>query len=247
MENTRSSKPPSLGHLPASPRWEFDASVTRVFDDMLRRSIPQYETMRSLTFDLGCRHVQPGTDVVDLGCARGEALGQFVARHGDQNRYLGVEIAEPMVAAARRRFAQEIERDVVRIEQVDLEAAYPNVSASLTLCVLSLQFVSVARRARVLADAAQRPLPGGALVLVEKIVSPTPGLNATMIEIYHAFKSAQGYPREEIEQKRLALEGVLIPITAHENEGLLRDAGFAEVDCFWRWMNFAGWIAIKGP
>ena len=25
----------------------------------------------------------------------------------------------------------------------------------------------------------------------------------------------------------------------------LRDAGFKEVDCFWRWMNFAAWVAIK--
>ena len=36
----------SLGHTPTGRRWEFDTSVTAVFDDMLRRSIPQYEVMR---------------------------------------------------------------------------------------------------------------------------------------------------------------------------------------------------------
>ena len=35
----------SLGHAPGA-RWEFDESVTSAFDDMLRRSIPQYEAMR---------------------------------------------------------------------------------------------------------------------------------------------------------------------------------------------------------
>lgn len=25
----------------------------------------------------------------------------------------------------------------------------------------------------------------------------------------------------------------------------LKNSGFNQVDCFWRWMNFAGWIAIK--
>ena len=36
-------------------KWAFDGEVARVFDDMLARSIPQYETMRGLDFDLVCR------------------------------------------------------------------------------------------------------------------------------------------------------------------------------------------------
>src|SRR5436309_11553385 len=76
----------STGHRPG-PRWEFDEDVTRVFDDMLRRSIPQYEAMRSVVFEVGRRFVQPGTAVVDLGCSRGEALAPFVAEFGDQARY----------------------------------------------------------------------------------------------------------------------------------------------------------------
>ena len=43
----------------------------------------------------------------------------------------------------------------------------------------------------------------------------------------------------------MSLEGVLVPVTAKWNEQLLRSAGFAEVDMFWRWMNFAGWVAVK--
>jgi tRNA (cmo5U34)-methyltransferase len=29
------------------------------------------------------------------------------------------------------------------------------------------------------------------------------------------------------------------------NEDLLHQEGFASVDCFWRHLNFAGWVAIK--
>ena len=65
------------GH--AAPRWEFDAEVTRVFDDMLSRSIPQYETMRQVVLDLALRFARDGTDVVDLGCSRGEAMGRLEA------------------------------------------------------------------------------------------------------------------------------------------------------------------------
>jgi tRNA (cmo5U34)-methyltransferase len=34
-------------------------------------------------------------------------------------------------------------------------------------------------------------------------------------------------------------------VTAKWNEQLLDAAGFREIDGFWRWMNFAGWLAIK--
>src|SRR5205809_6740089 len=98
----------SLGHLPGG-RWEFDDEVTRVFEDMLQRSIPQYDVMRALVFDLGRRFVQPGTHVVDLGCSRGEALAPFVSTFGDTARYAGVEVSPTMLEAARSRFAPEIE------------------------------------------------------------------------------------------------------------------------------------------
>ena len=53
------------------------------------------------------------------------------------------------------------------------------------------------------------------------------------------------YTQEEIDRKRLSLEGVLVPVTAAWNEDMLRREGFRNVDCFWRWMNFAAWVAVK--
>jgi tRNA (cmo5U34)-methyltransferase len=43
-------------------KWGFDADVTRVFDDMLQRSIPQYDVMRNACVDLGSLYVQPDTE-----------------------------------------------------------------------------------------------------------------------------------------------------------------------------------------
>jgi tRNA (cmo5U34)-methyltransferase len=58
-------------------------------------------------------------------------------------------------------------------------------------------------------------------------------------------KERNGYSREEIARKALALEGVQVPLAASWNEAMLRRARFTEVDCFWRCWNFAGWIAVK--
>src|SRR5687767_1719393 len=97
----------SLGHLP-NGQWQFDTEVTQVFDDMLQRSIPQYDVMRRSVFDVGRRFITPGTAVVDLGCSRGGAIAPFVEEFGAANRYIGIEVSAPMRASAEAAFATEI-------------------------------------------------------------------------------------------------------------------------------------------
>jgi tRNA (cmo5U34)-methyltransferase len=226
-------------------RWAFDESVTACFDNMLARSIPQYDVMRAATFELGRRFVQPGTSIVDLGCSRGEALAPFVKEFGVGNRYIGVEISAPMAAACRERFAPLIASGVVDIRELDLRTGYPNASASLTLSVLTAQFVPTEHRQRVISAVYRNTLPGGAFLIVEKVLGATAAIDEQMVARYYDLKARNGYTREDIDRKRLSLEGVLVPITAQWNEDLLRAAGFSEVDCYWRWMNFAAWVAIK--
>ena len=62
---------------------------------------------------------------------------------------------------------------------------------------------------------------------------------------YYKEKKQRGYIEEEIERKRYALEGVLVPITFDWNQHLLSKTGFSCVECFWKWMNFTGWVAVK--
>src|SRR5262245_2757070 len=86
---------------PLGDRWRFDQSVTDIFENMLARSIPEYATMRALVFDLGATLVQPNTAIIDLGCSKGDALAPFVQRFGAANRYIGVDLSDSMLGAAR--------------------------------------------------------------------------------------------------------------------------------------------------
>jgi len=232
-------------HTMPTGRWTFDADVARVFDDMLRRSIPQYDVMRETVTAIGARFVQPATAIVDLGCSRGDALDPFVRRFGAHNTFIGVEVSASMVAAARARFADYVASGVVEIREIDLRHDYPVRPASLTLAVLTLQFVSIEYRAAVLRRAYEATAAGGALVVVEKVIGGTAAIDALLVDAYLGMKAAHGYSVDEIARKRLALEGVLVPLTAAWNEQSLHGAGFAHVECFWRWMNFAGWVAVK--
>jgi tRNA (cmo5U34)-methyltransferase len=226
-------------------RWEFDRNVTDVFENMLARSVPEYGTMRALVFDLGATLVQPGTAIVDIGCSKGDALAPFVRQFGKANHYIGVELSEAMLDAARRQFATQIGQGMVDIRRLDLRAEYPPEMASLTLAVLTIQFTPIEHRQRIMQRIAAHTVPGGGLILVEKVLGSSAPIEDLLTRRYYALKAAKGYTAEQIERKRLALEGVLVPIAARWNEDLMREAGFNQIECFWRWCNFGGWIAIK--
>lgn len=226
-------------------QWTFDSEVAAVFDDMLARSIPQYEVMRQAVYDLACRYAKHGTAIIDLGCSRGEALAPLVDKFGAYNRFIGVDVSEPMLEAARERFQGYEKVGVVSIRNLDLRHDYPPELASVTLCVLTLQFTPIEYRQQIVRRIWEHTLPGGALILVEKVLGASADIDSLMVDLYYGMKRANGYTQEQIDRKRLSLEGVLVPVTARWNEELLKMAGFTQVDCFWRWMNFAGWLAVK--
>ena len=228
-------------HTTPGDRWAFNQDVADAFPDMLARSIPQYADMRRLVTDLAVHFAQPGTDVVDIGCSRGDALEPIVRRLGPANRYVGLDVAEPMLAAAREAFGP-----LVDVRSHDLRAGLPaDVDPSVVLSVLTIQFTPIEYRQQIVRSIHDRLRPGGALLLVEKVLGETAVTDDLFTDMYYRLKSANGYDAQAIAQKRRSLEGVLVPVTARWNEQLLRSAGFRVVDCVWRWCNFAAWVAVR--
>ncbi len=228
-------------------QWTFDDNVTQVFDDMLQRSIPQYEVMRESVFNFAKPFVEHKTQIVDIGCSRGNALRPFVEHFGAYCRYEGVEISEPMVEASRQTFNGSIQSGLTHISHHDLRDGLPIriYGASVILSVLTLQFIPIEYRHHVVSECYDRLQKGGAFILVEKVLGNTSLLDKIFVDEYYQLKASNQYTQEQIATKRKSLEGVLVPITAKWNEELLTQAGFRAMDCFWRWGNFAGWIAVK--
>jgi len=113
------------------------------------------------------------------------------------------------------------------------------------LCVLTLQFIPIEYRQRLLRKIYESTEKGGVIILVEKILGNSALIDDVLLKKYYQMKEDNGYSSEDIARKRLSLEGVLVPMTAKWNEDMLYSAGFNYVDCFWRYLNFAGWIGVK--
>jgi tRNA (cmo5U34)-methyltransferase len=143
------------------------------------------------------------------------------------------------------RDAAVTEIPFAEILNTDLRHEYPGVDASVVLSVLTLQFIPIEYRQKIVANIYDSLRPGGAFLLVEKILGRDSFTNELFIETYLKRKGANGYSQEEINRKRESLEGVLVPVTSLWNEDLLKVAGFKHVECYWRHLNFAAWIGIK--
>jgi|TARA_R100001530_G_scaffold119800_1_gene87046 tRNA (cmo5U34)-methyltransferase len=223
-------------------KWEFDKSVTEVFDDMLERSIPQYDLMRKSVFDIACNYVQNGTTILDLGCAKGDAISPLVDKYKDSNNFFCIDTSDSMLNEAKKRFK---EHDNVVIEKIDLRNHFPDIGNSVVLAILTIQFTPIEYRLQILRSIYNSIVKGGCLILVEKVIGDTADIDKLFRGLYYNMKGKNGYSEEDITRKKLSLEGVLVPLTAKWNEQMLQSSGFNQVDCFWRWMNFVGWVAVK--
>ena len=115
----------------------------------------------------------------------------------------------------------------------------------MVLAVLTLQFTPIEYRQQIVRRVYESLAPRGAFILVEKVLGATAKIDEAFVELFLNIKRENGYSDSQIDRKRMSLEGVLVPVTAHWNEELLRQEGFTSVDCFWRHLNFAGWVAVK--
>lgn len=223
-------------------KWEFNEEVTRVFDDMLERSIPDYEHMRSLTYRIGRNFIGGGGRIVDIGASNGLSSLQFVNSHPNCSFVLE-DISDPMLEACAKRYEKSPNVKVVKNDLREGIGDYNDID--LVLSVLTIQFTPIEYRQDILADIYRKLRVGGALILVEKVIGNGSTLDTIFTREYYSLKRDHDYSENAIREKRKSLEGVLVPLTTSFNEHLLRGAGFHSIDCFWRNLNFSGWIAIK--
>ncbi len=227
------------------PAFEFNDAVASVFSDMLERSVPMYRESITRQAELALDFYRNGTRIYDLGCSHGN-FGMLAGKcFGDRPfSMVGVDSSAPMIEKYRQRLERESFRENIalvcdRVENLCL------ANASVVVVNLTLQFLSVGRRDALISDIYRSLVPGGILLLTEKVVAQDPAIAAVHLDYYSRFKRRNGYSELEISQKREALENVLVPETLEVHQQRLARAGFERMDVWLKWFNFASMIAVK--
>ncbi|GAA0852486.1 carboxy-S-adenosyl-L-methionine synthase CmoA [Aliiglaciecola litoralis] len=223
----------------------FDDSVAQVFPDMIQRSVPGYSTIIDNIGQIASRFAQQNSAIYDLGCSLGAAtlaMRRMVKKADCQ--IIAVDNSTAMVEKCKlhlNAFKSDIPVEI-RCEDI-LDTQIRN--ASVVVLNFTLQFIAPEHRNSLIQHIYDNLLPGGVLVLSEKLRDKHQPMDELMIELHHEFKRSNGYSELEISQKRSALENVMLLDTQQDHENRLRTAGFAEIATWFRCFNFMSMVAVK--
>ncbi|MEZ5572192.1 MAG: carboxy-S-adenosyl-L-methionine synthase CmoA [Halioglobus sp.] len=223
----------------------FDDSVARVFPDMIKRSVPGYATIVSMTGLLAGKYAIPDSALYDLGCSLGAStLAMRQNLKTPDCHIVSVDNSAAMLERCKSIIDTDTHDTPVELVCADVQDVAIE-KASVVVLNFTLQFIPKALRDAVIARIYRGLLPGGIMVLSEKVMFEDPHLNELNIELHHQFKRANGYSEMEVARKRTALENVLLPETLRQHRSRIADAGFTSCDVWFQCFNFASLIALK--
>lgn len=225
--------------------FRFDDNVAAVFPDMIQRSVPGYSNIITMTGLIAARHAQDHSHCYDLGCSLGASTLAMATQLPNRSvQFIAVDNSQAMLDRCRQAVTSLPQsRDITLLCNNLQDVAISN--ASVVVLNFTLQFVPLAERDEVIRRIYDGLLPGGALVLSEKIRFDNPAMQQLTTDLHHAFKMANGYSELEVSQKRTALENILLPETLTEHEQRLQRAGFRDLGVWFQCFNFLSLVAIK--
>ncbi len=231
--------------LPELGDFVFDQKVVEVFPDMIKRSVPGYSTIIHMIGQMAERYCQSGTQCYDLGCSLGAST--LAMRHRitcAESKIIAVDNSQDMMTRCKQVIDADSSEIPVELRLGDiLDTKIENAS----ICVLNftLQFIPVEKRNLLLQKIYDGMVPGGILIISEKLRFENGEHHELMTEFHHYFKKTNGYSDMEISQKRNAIENVLIPESFESHKNRLQKVGFVETDLWFQCFNFASFIAFK--
>ena len=214
--------------------WTFDTpEIAESFDDHVREQLPWYDMVTDAVCYIVRNYLTEGGNVVDVGASTGNMIDKLMPLLRERNaEVLALEKSPTMVNVLMSRFENH---DNVSIIEGDIRTTqYP---AQVCIVFLTMMFIPVHERQRVIDSLKANLLKGGVLIVVDKVCDHG-GYFATVLKrLTMHFKLQQKAKPEDVLTKEMSLAGVQIPI----DPAILG----SDAKQFFRMGEFAGWV-IEG-
>jgi len=222
----------------------FDQQVTDVFEDMIKRSVPGYDSILKSIAMFCMQYAQENTRIYDLGCSLGAvAITAAMATKEKNCQVVGVDTSQPMLEKCQGIINKKGLDRIISLQQQDIVGLQIK-KASVVVSNFTLQFIPKVDRLKVIKSIYNGLEKGGIFILSEKFKGDEQS-DEFLIQHYHAYKKLNGYSNKEIQGKRDALKNVLIPDSLSEIAKRLKSVGFSNCIKWFQCFNFASFIAIK--
>lgn len=219
--------PDPIGVMPAPGAWTFKTDgVAEGFDLHVRQQLPWYDFVTNAIVQIGRHYIGDRGLVYDIGASTGN-VGRALEPVLLARRAELVAIEESEAMAKLYRGPGNL--CIARAQDYDYE------HFDLAVSMLALMFNRPDEVSPLVEKLVSRIRPGGALIMVERMLPPDGYLSIVSSRLTLEAKRSAGADAEEIISKELSLAGVQRPI----DRRLFEYHGAIE---WFRYGDFAGWV-----
>lgn len=234
-------------HFPADPgKFSFDREVSAIFPDMAKRSIPNFEAAHAAHARMLTRWMKPGVRILDAGASRGAFIDAIRNEHEMQWASGDIHVdawdySPDMCGYLKLDFPGIGVRCMDLTSNEFLDA--PQESYDVVCAHYVLQFLPPEKQYKALKKLLQMVKVGGVFILGHKSKHRGESGEAAHEE-YIQFRVKNGYTREEIVAKTIALKGSMFPMDHAEVMNMIH-ANCHEVMETYRFMMFSTIFAVR--
>ena len=226
---------------PKNHKFSFNSEVADVFEDMVKRSVPGYEFLINNIGIVAKKFYQPGTNVYDLGSSLSACSLSILKNVKNlDGKVFAIDSSEAMINICKK----SIKDPKINFINSDI-CEYNIVNPSVVILNLTLQFVPTTKREYLLRRLFEELNTGGVIIIPEKVNLNKRQDNFLLQNFHDFFKENNGYSKEEIDRKKLALADSMIIESEKDHEKRFKNIGCNNFYQWFKCYNFASWVLIK--
>lgn len=212
---------------------------TTTYAERVARHVPGLHDLHRMAGLLLAERVPETGRVLVLGAGGGLELRAFAERHPGW-RFGGVDPSPTMIGQAHITLGAFASRVTFHEGYIDDAPEGPFDGAA---CLLTLHFLPREERLRTLRQLGRRLRPGSPLVVAHHSFPGEQGQQDLWLHRNANLLVSAGIPASQAEKGIVTMKGRLPTLSPEEDEAMLREAGFNDVQLFYAAFTFKGWVA----
>ena len=216
----------------------FNATEAGRYDDVIRRRVPLYNEIQTLMVSLLPFSKKEYLRVLDVGCGTGETSVGLL-KEFPLSRVTGIDGSQDMLDEA----AAKVKQTTWRIDFICQDMNHPLPPAEsgfdAIISAFSLHYLNEDEKKALLSKCRDALKPGGIFIDAEAVISPSAKVYQLYMEKWKDFQRSNGFSEDEIGAHMLKFVRDVKPLTVERQVCLMSEAGFIDVECYFKYLNWA--------